>query len=233
MKAFTLIELLVVCAIVAILAAIVFPVFAQAKAAAKSTVCIAQEHQIGAVLALYSSDHDDGAPTAGESGEENGELELNGDSWLDDVEPYVHTSLIYRCPMDHSEQWDALVSPRQTSYGLNSYFAPNHPPFFGFSLGLATRPAQCVLVGELADSVSEDHFSAMYWGNPSRCQDDAKQKDQWDKNTEMPKTVEASRHGPGSNYIFVDLHVKKMRFGQLWRQTPGSLPNVDDFDPSQ
>jgi len=62
-KAFTLIELLVVIAIIAILAAILFPVFAQAKEAAKKTACLSDFKQIGLALALYQNDYDGGYPT--------------------------------------------------------------------------------------------------------------------------------------------------------------------------
>jgi len=61
-KAFTLIELLVVIAIIAILAAILFPVFAQAKVAAKKTTAIANQKQIGTSVLLYMSDYDDVYP---------------------------------------------------------------------------------------------------------------------------------------------------------------------------
>jgi prepilin-type N-terminal cleavage/methylation domain-containing protein/prepilin-type processing-associated H-X9-DG protein len=58
-RGFTLIELLVVIAIIAILAAILFPVFAQAKAAAKKTVCLSNTKQIGLGTLLYANDYDD------------------------------------------------------------------------------------------------------------------------------------------------------------------------------
>lgn len=61
-RAFTLIELLVVIAIIAILAAILFPVFAQAKEAAKKSVAISNQKQIGLAFMLYSNDHDDVLP---------------------------------------------------------------------------------------------------------------------------------------------------------------------------
>ncbi len=62
-RAFTLIELLVVIAIIAILAAILFPVFAQAKAAAKKTQALSHAKQMGTALVLYSTDYEDYLPT--------------------------------------------------------------------------------------------------------------------------------------------------------------------------
>src|SRR5579871_2635161 len=64
-RAFTLIELLVVIAIIAILAAILFPVFAQAKLAAKKTASLSNQKQFALSNAMYSNDYDDLLPAGG------------------------------------------------------------------------------------------------------------------------------------------------------------------------
>lgn len=98
--AFTLIELLVVIAIIAILAAILFPVFAQAKAAAKRTACLSNGRQIGMAAKMYVSDADDAMPifyaynsqpAAGQPGHKGVEVELL---------PYSKNKDIFRSPLD-------------------------------------------------------------------------------------------------------------------------------------
>src|SRR5205809_2659014 len=63
-SAFTLIELLVVIAIIAILAAILFPVFSQAREAARTTACLSNQKQIGHGLMMYLQDYDEMLPAA-------------------------------------------------------------------------------------------------------------------------------------------------------------------------
>jgi alpha-galactosidase len=106
-RAFTLIELLVVIAIIAILAAILFPVFAQAKEAAKKTQCISNEKQLGLAMMMYAGDHDDVyCPAAvnmdgqgnvpGKNGTNGGENGWKPYDML--IMPYVKNDRIFSCP---------------------------------------------------------------------------------------------------------------------------------------
>jgi len=98
-KGFTLIELLVVIAIIAILAAILFPVFAQAKVAAKATADLSNMKQIGTSLQMYLADHDDTYPSAYFYNNDNNSS--NGyTQWSGSIEPYVKNLEIFRSPLD-------------------------------------------------------------------------------------------------------------------------------------
>jgi prepilin-type N-terminal cleavage/methylation domain-containing protein len=101
-KAFTLIELLVVIAIIAILAAILFPVFAKAKEAAKKTADLSNSKQIGIGLNLYLPDHDDVfMPSNHRQG--NGAMPETHWSWM--VLPYMKNEQIFASPSDKIGGW--------------------------------------------------------------------------------------------------------------------------------
>jgi prepilin-type N-terminal cleavage/methylation domain-containing protein/prepilin-type processing-associated H-X9-DG protein len=99
-KGFTLIELLVVIAIIAILAAILFPVFAKAREKAHETACKTNEYNIGLALKMYGADYDDSLPWAVDS-------KTYGDGITVDmkIDSYVKNSQIWRCPSDPEKSW--------------------------------------------------------------------------------------------------------------------------------
>ena len=91
-RAFTLIELLVVIAIIAILAAILFPVFAQAKNAAKKTACLNNMKQMGTAMMLYLNDNDDRIMSASQgSGADYVDGDWGKDLWMFHISPYLAT----------------------------------------------------------------------------------------------------------------------------------------------
>lgn len=110
-RGFTLIELLVVITIIAILAAILFPVFARAKAAAKQSVCVSNLKQIGTAMSLYMTDHDDIFPYAIDASDKYDPSIWAGQPAFqaqipymlempDALMPYTKSKEVFHCPSD-------------------------------------------------------------------------------------------------------------------------------------
>ena len=142
-RAFTLIELLVVIAIIAILAAILFPVFAQAKEAAKKTQCISNQKQIGTGMILYATDTDDvfcpaavnmdGQGTvAGKNGTNGG-----GNGWKTYdmlLLPYEKNDRIFTCPSS-SATWPNYTA---NEFYDGAYLTKRIPRSYGYTGAINT-----------------------------------------------------------------------------------------------
>ncbi|RYG23947.1 prepilin-type N-terminal cleavage/methylation domain-containing protein [bacterium] len=126
-RAFTLIELLVVIAIIAILAAILFPVFAQAKAAAKKTASLSNVKQLNLAVIMYAGDQDDNFVAEGEPGPGNGwGWQM---TWQMHVYPYMKNYGILKDPSD-SHTGPSWSGP-MFSYPGNGIFAGKCSPSWG------------------------------------------------------------------------------------------------------
>ncbi len=164
--AFTLIELLVVIAIIAILAAILFPVFARAKEAAKRTVCVAHLGQMCKAMQLYLSDNDDRFPQllylgqAGQTQPDN--YGLFRWPWI--IRPYVNSFDVFVCPSDTKAplyrdihyQYFGYTFGLTPSWGMNGrylspgqdHFLPDDEPFLPISASFVSESANTILFVE-------------------------------------------------------------------------------------
>lgn len=123
-RAFTLIELLVVIAIIAILAAILFPVFAQAREKARQATCQSNLKQIGNAIMMYTQDYDETLPF-------NYHYNFARTSlwwWEDDIQPYSKTYNIVYCPSAPASQ-----IYNSAGGGLRASHPPTWPDRFRFS----------------------------------------------------------------------------------------------------
>jgi len=119
-KAFTLIELLVVIAIIAILAAILFPVFAQAKLAAKKTAALSGNKQLALAVIMYNNDSDGQFPLAFQ-----GQGWTGMDPWVQRVQPYTKSFGVFGASADGlagQVSTDGSWAGVGISYAANSYY---------------------------------------------------------------------------------------------------------------
>ena len=136
---FTLIELLVVIAIIAILAAILFPVFAKAREKARQASCQSNEKQIGLAILQYVQDNDETFPAGAPGAVSNTGIKL-GVGWAGEVSPYTKSVQLFKCPDDSTT---TTVKGPPVSYGMNEYVSSQ-------ILAQVAAPATCVLTSEVS-----------------------------------------------------------------------------------
>jgi prepilin-type processing-associated H-X9-DG protein len=171
-----------VIAIIAILAAILFPVFAQAREKARQTACTSNMRQIGQATHMYIQDWDESFPNA------TGGLVKTGLPWIEQLRPYIGTKDLTRCPDDPSKFYP--LTGHTTSYVLSNFFSAGRP------LAVIQNPSGTIYSAEAADNLLGDHY------HPNRGADN------------MLRELGTKRHSGGANYLFVDSHVKWLRFEQ-------------------
>jgi len=230
---FTLIELLVVIAIIAILAAILFPVFSQAKAAAKKTADLNNQKQIATAVFMYAGDHDDRTFHTHHD-LEDGETIADLYPWYQPLQPYIKSDAIFRDPtvtdavtIFPSTLFNATVwAQYRTDYLINGFFA------HGASLSSFSRPSEQILTAERHASIAFFDYHA--W--PSSAVDGSWERGFLDgsgykigdvkSDSQVLDPQNTGRHLGGNNYAFADGHAKWLRFTQTLDKTkPVSDPH--------
>ena len=209
---FTLIELLVVIAIIAVLAAILFPVFAQAREKARSISCLSNLKQLGTASMMYSQDYDEMVlpHCFRDFGDTSGSVYYY---WFEVVKAYVKNDQVFVCP---SHRGAVGGHSFVGSYGyLCDGFTldpanPNYSglPFGGiYSVAQLQHPAELIMLGE---------------SEKATC----RVCPEYHTHTFPPVWAVQKRHQGGSNYLFFDGHAKWMKYEptltprNLWKNLP-------------
>jgi prepilin-type N-terminal cleavage/methylation domain-containing protein/prepilin-type processing-associated H-X9-DG protein len=145
-RAFTLIELLVVIAIIAILAAILFPVFQKVRENARRTSCLSNEKQLGLAFVQYTQDYDERYPSGVIAGTGVG-LKSYGQGWGGQIYTYVKSTGVYKCPDDSTSiQANGGYPANPVSYAYNANCVTMGS---GAALSQFQAPASTVLLCEV------------------------------------------------------------------------------------
>lgn len=216
---FTLIELLVVIAIIALLAAILFPVFVRARENARRTSCLSNLKQIGLAFHQYQQDYDGMYP---------GWLNDTNQGWAVVLQPYLNSTQIFQCPSESTKGSTVPEGGAYTDYGYSAHFGKIFPgggnrlppkeselQFPSNSIVLFDGAVLSVpgsgLPGSSSYIVDLYEFQARNIDGMSSA------------NSTIHASGEASRrHLEGANYLLADGHAKWYRPEKI---TPGAYPS--------
>lgn len=212
-----LIELLVVIAIIAILAAILFPLFARARGNARRSSCQSNLKQLGLGMLQYRQDNDERFSLWSTNVASADVTATNPFGWADGIQPYLKSTQLLQCPSDSGRQPDAFDTVADsTEVGFSDYY---HNSRLG--QGTGTGP----LSQPVSDAEVEQTSLTIMLGDTragharSRCPGDgysgmASRTDLLNISLPMPAAPapdnrgEAQRHLEGANYAFADGRVK-------------------------
>lgn len=223
-QGFTLIELLVVIAIIAILAAILFPVFAKAREKARQITCVSNMKQIMLGEMQYVQDNDEihsyvyqicaaGQPCPGD---------INQQSWVQHIMPYVKSDAIFHCPDDTYSRGTTATplgsAPNPVSYSetlMWGDWAGTHCPTNASDASI-TSPATSIFLSERWNGY---HQIEEGWAQDDWCNDG-----EFLAGPSGQPPAGSTGHTGLSNYAFCDGHVKAMRFAQTVQQIGNEQP---------
>ena len=250
-QGFTLIELLVVIAILGLLAALLFPVFAQARENGRRTACLSNERQLGLALLQYTSDHDETWPSGSETITRRGTMTStnSGVGWASQCYPYVRSAEVFHCPSD------APAPPNPYHEVANSYGYNMNMTVSSRTRHLAylAAPAKTVLLFEVSHNLAAitspvDDFSATGDGGQDSGFTGTPEKDTYPlgggSDTEFPLYATGDmggrllnggegskpRHRGGADYLACDGHVGWFRPSEVSCGLTGAHPDAPQTD---